>query len=335
MIKTPFYLVLFALLLSSCKTKTTTLSVKEEMPTTTADGSVITFPDQKTISFFKTKTVQESTVEAELAAPGKIAATILPSSEDAGQNIVLFDNSELAGNYTLLIQHQMNVRQIQNVNIKQKQIELDRVKDLQKHGAATGQDLLNAQTALSIEQTNLANEKAALIEHETKLKAGGFQPEILRQSPSGKAFIICDIPENQLNKITKGQNCSISFTAFPNQKFNGKIDGIADMIDNQTRMIKVRIILNNTDLALKSGMFAMVSFGVNEGNYINIDKNSLIAVQGKQYVFIKTAPLVFERREVQVGQQIGNRLIIFGGIKKGEEIASEGVMQLKGLSFGY
>lgn len=335
MIKIPLSILSVFFVLSACTEKHSSSSTKEEVPTINRDGSILTFPDAKTISFFKTKEIEASNLEIELTAPGKIAATILSSSEGADQNIVLFDNSDLAGNYTQLNQHKINIRQIQSINIQQKKIELERIKDLQKHGAATGQDLLNAQTALSIEQTNLANEKAALIEHETKLKAGGFEPELLHKAKTGTGFVICDIPENQLSKIKKGQACIITFTAFPNQKFQGTIDGIADMIDDQTRMIKVRILLKNLNSELKSGMFAMVSFGINEGHFIHISKNSLIAVQGKQYVFIQTSPLTFERKEVQVGQQFGDKIIIYSGIKEGEKIAVDGVMQLKGLSFGY
>ena len=43
----------------------------------------------------------------------------------------------------------------------------------------------------------------------------------------------------------------------------------------------------------------------------------------------------FERREIQVGQQIGDRIIVFSGVKSDDQVAVKGVMQLKGLSFGY
>lgn len=335
MMKNLGYIFLSLLLLTACGGKEKKVSEKQTTPTVSNNGTTISFPDAESIAFFKTEKISSSNIEAELNAPGKIAATVLPSGEGASQNIILFENSELAGNYTQLIQHQINISQIQNINIKQKQLELERTKDLYLHGAATGQDLLNAQTALSMEQTNLANEKAALIEHETKLKSGGFNPEVLRKAKAGTAFIICDIPENQINKIKEGQTCNIAFTAFPNEKFTGKIDAIADMVDNATRMVKVRISINNATRKLKSGMFANVSFGLSEGNFISISKTSLVTVQGKNYVFVKKSATEFERREIQTGQQIGDKIIVFSGLNNGEEIAIEGVMQLKGLSFGY
>ncbi len=331
-----FIFVLFSLLfLFSCEKKETRKLPSTQSPTVREGGKVIILPETQSADFFKTQAVNDSNILAEFTAPAKVSATVLVSDEGAKQNVILFENSELAGNYSLLTQHQMNINQIQNISIKQKQIELERIKDLLTHGAATGQDLLNAQAALSMEQTNLANERSALIEHEVKLIANGFDPSMLKTAKMGTAYLICDIPESQIAKIAEQSQCQISFTAFPNEIFKGTIDHVADMVDNTTRMVKLRIVLNNTDSKLKAGMFAMAAFGLDEGKFISVHRNALITVQGKHYVFVETALRTFERREVKIGQQMANRIIIFEGLKNGEKIAVEGVMQLKGLSFGY
>ncbi len=321
--------------LSNCERKENKISEKMPSPTIENNGAIVKFNDTKSVLLFKSEKISKYKITEELKFPGKIAASVLASQEGASQNIILFDNPDLAENYTQLIQHQININQIQNITIKQKQIELDRVQDLYSHGAATGQDLLNAQSALYIEQTNLANEKTALIEHESKLKSAGFDPEALRNAKPGTIFVICDIPENLISKIKEGQICTINFAAYPNEEFSGKIDAIADLLDNSTRMAKVRIIITNLTNKLKSGMYADVIFQFNEDSLISINKNSLVTVQGKNYVFIKKSNNQFERREIQIGQQIGNQIIVLNGLNIGDEVVVEGVMQLKGLSFGY
>ena len=324
------------MLIYSCGREKDKIKQPENLtPQVVESGKKIIFPNAESIKFFETEIVSSSSLNAEIIAPAKVAAAVVKSDEGASQNIVLFENPDLAGSYTQLIQHLININQIQNINIKQKKIELERIKDLQSHGAATGKDLLEAQTALSMQETNLANERAAIIEHETKLKAGGFQPEILRKAEAGTAYIICDIPENRISKIKKGSDCILEFTSFPNEKFPGTIDDIADVVDQSTRMVKLRVSLNNSTGKFKAGMFATVSFGVSEGNNISVSKNSLITIQGRNYVFVKSNAATFEKKEVKTGNQIGDRIIIFSGLNIGEAIAVKGVMQLKGLSFGY
>lgn len=335
MIRHSLYIFSFLILFVSCGKKEEKTIVRPTAPVASEDGSSIVFTDLESLAFFKTQKVGTSQIDAELDATGKVAATVLPSGEGASQIIILFNNPELASHYTQLIQHQININQIQNISIKQKQLELARTEDLLAHGAVSGQDLINVQTELAIERNMLANEKTGLLEHETHLKGGGFNPNILRQAKAGTAYVICDIPENQIDKIEIGESCNISFSAFPNEKFTGKIDAIADIVDNATRMVKVRITVNNASNKLKSGMYAKVSFGLSEGDLIGIDKSALVTVQGKHYVFVKKSDNEFERRQVQIGQEMGDQVLILNGLEYDDEIVVEGVMQLKGLSFGY
>jgi len=324
------------LLIASCEKKEEKAEkVENTEPRITENGAKISFPKTESVKFFETETIGSSALTADIAAPATVSATVVKSNEGASQNIVLFQNPDLAGSYTQLIQHLITINQIQNVNIKQRRIELSRVQDLQQHGAATGKDLMDAQTAMSMEQTNLSNERAALIEHETKLKEGGFHPEVLRRAKAGTAYITCDIPENDISKIKNGSQCTVQFTAFPNEKFIGKIDDVADMVDPTTRMVKLRVNINNTDGKLKAGMFGTVGFGVSEGKNISVDKDALITIQGKSYVFVKQGANGFLRKEVNVGNQVGDRIIVFSGLNNGDSVAIKGVMQLKGLSFGY
>lgn len=335
MMKNILYLLPILMFLASCGSEEQKHAAANPAPVVSENGKTIFFPDTDMLVFLRTETVSGSDVSADFAAIGKVGATVLASSIGASQHIILFEDPDLSGNFTQLIQHQINIRQIEGINIRQRQIELERTKDLLQHGVATGQGLLDAESALSMEQTSLANEKAALIEHEAKLKSNGFDPGSLRNAKAGTAYIICDIPENQISNVKQGTTCTITFTSFPNESYTGRIEDIADMVDNATRMVKVRIIVNNAGSRLKAGMFANVSFGLSGGNFITVSKASLVTIQGKNYVFAKKSANEFERREVQTGQQIGDRLIVFSGLDDGDEITVEGVMQLKGLSFGY
>ena len=330
------YCLVFIVFLCSCSgEKKNANKVENLMPQMSEGGSKITFPNAESTSFFETEKITSSVLNSEIIAPAKVAATVIKSEEGASQNLVLFENPDLAGSYTQLIQHLININQIQNVRIKQRKTELDRVKDMQQHGAASGKDLLEAQAALSIEESNLANEKAAIIEHETKLKEGGFHPEILRKAAAGTTYIICEIAENRINKIVEGSSCSLQFTSFPDEKFTGRIDDVADMVDQTTRMVKLRVSMDNANAKIKAGMFALVSFTIREGDHINVSKNAVITIQGRNYVFVKTNPTTFERKEVRTGNQIADRIIVYSGLNNNDAVAVKGVMQLKGLSFGY
>jgi multidrug efflux pump subunit AcrA (membrane-fusion protein) len=332
---------------ASCKSEKKEKVTIESSPVISNQGKKITLLDTSSNQFFATETINATNVSAQLTAPAKVAASVVPSQSGAGQNIVLFDNPELAGNYSELVQHQLNIKQKQNIIeqkeliIRQKQIELDRFIDLAEHGAGTGKDvsdartdLIGAQTDLRMAQNEVANEQTGLIEQEARLKQAGFDPRLLRRG-GGRAFIICDIPENQISKIKEGSKCRITFTSFPNESFSGQIADVADVVDNVTRMVKLLISITNPMNKFRAGMFATVVFRVNEGKQISIPNDAVATVQGKNYVFTKTGSNTYERREVTIGEQIGDSVIVYSGLQPSDAVAIKGVMQLKGLSFGY
>lgn len=313
------------------------------------NGIRIEFPqDSVTLGFFKTETVTSGNLDAELSAPARVVATVLRSSENPAQNLVLFDNPDLTANYTALLQHVVNISQKQNIIrqkmaiVSQKEIELSRFTDLVNHGAGTGKevtdaktDLIAAQTDRSVAETELANEKTTVIEHEARLKLAGFDPESLLRAKAGKVWLICDVPENLVTEIREGNSCKLQFTAYPGEVFTGRIEDVGEVIDNTTRMVKLRIGLANKENKLRAGMFANVQFGISEGNSLSIPKSAMITVQGKNYVFVQHAGGVFERKEVVTGSQVKDRIIIYSGLKELDAVVTDGAMQLKGLSFGY
>jgi cobalt-zinc-cadmium efflux system membrane fusion protein len=307
----------------------------DSKPTVSADGVNIQFHDSTNLSFIKTTHLSASSLTSELHFPARVAATSVASREGAERNIILFEDPELTDNYMALIQHLITVNQIKNVNIKQKTTELDRVKDLAANGAATGKDVLEAETALAVENAHLGNERASLIEHEANLKQAGFEPDELVNAPPGKCWILCEVPETMLGGLSVRDECQISFTSFPDDKFKGNIEAVGDVVNRNTRMVKIRIGVKNPNSRFKAGMFANVSFDKAVKNAVTIPKQAVVTVQGKTYCFVKIAPLKFERQEVTVSSLNGDRAVIASGIDGSEEVVTEGAMQLKGLSFGY
>ncbi|MFY7827218.1 MAG: efflux RND transporter periplasmic adaptor subunit [Flectobacillus sp.] len=354
--RTLIFISLLTFSLWGCNKESKKLQSDIQSPTVSKDGVNIVIPDKQSAEFFKTETVASSVITADLSAPAQVVATVV------ADKVVLFSNPDLTSDYTELLNHQSAIAQRKAVVlqkqsviaqkdaiIKQKQIEIERFEDLKEHGSATGKDVSDARTdkllaesEKSIAQSEKASaeadliaERSLIIEHSTNLKVAGFEPTTLMDSPIGNAWIIADVSENQILKIKQGARCQIKFTAYPEETFTGTVNGIADVMDNISHMTKVRILINNKQEKFRSGMFALVSFGISEGNFISVDKNALITVQGKNYVFVKKDDKTFERREVHTGQQIGDRIIIFQGLHNNDKVVNAGAIQLKGLSFGY
>ncbi|UFH54107.1 efflux RND transporter periplasmic adaptor subunit [Spirosoma sp. KNUC1025] len=316
-----FYSIcLLTLLALGCKEKPKATLKSVPRPTVSADGVHLSFPDSVMMRSFATQPAHSEPIRTDFSAPGHVAAMVLRSGENPSERLVLFDDPGLSDNYTAILQHRINI-QTQRGN-------LERVKDLEAHGAASGKEVIEA-------QTQLANEEAAIISDEATLKLAGFDPVALRRAAPNTILVVCEIPENQFGSIRQGLVCTLNFTAFPNERFMGRIDNVNDYVDNTTRQIKLRIAVANPDGRLKAGMFATVAFGVTEGKFMTVSRDAVVTVQGRDYVFVRTGPKAIERRAIQLGQQRADRVVVQGGLTENDPVVIANVLQLKGLSFGY
>jgi Cu(I)/Ag(I) efflux system membrane fusion protein len=80
-------------------------------------------------------------------------------------------------------------------------------------------------------------------------------------------WVLADIYEHEMSLIKKGQPVEITAVAYPGEKFIGKIAFIDPFLDPQTRSIKVRIDVPNSQFKLKPGMFVdvLIHFPIQEG----------------------------------------------------------------------
>jgi RND family efflux transporter MFP subunit len=65
--------------------------------------------------------------------------------------------------------------------------------------------------------------------------------------------------ESEVGFLAAGRGARISFAAFPDETFTGRIETINPIIDENTRTAKVTVLVNNRDGRILPGMYARVS----------------------------------------------------------------------------
>ena len=79
---------------------------------------------------------------------------------------------------------------------------------------------------------------------------------------------------------------------------------------------------------LKPDMFAKVFIGIGQASAKLVIPTSAVVKEGtKSFVFAKHDD-AFEKHEVTLGEQSGNRVVVLSGVEEGETIASKGAFIL-------
>ena len=283
------------------------------------NGLTITFPKESPgLSEFKEQPAEKGTATLSLVAPARIVASISPSA--GGGKVILFDSPDATSLYSQYKQSKAAV-QLTEKN-------LERIKQMYASLAATVKDLNQA-------ETDAATAKASLDEMTGRLRTLGFNPSELESVKGNTVWLMADVPEDQLHEISKGEIVKVSLSAFPGKIFTGRTDAAGEIIDPNTREIKVRISLNNSGGSLLPGMFAQVDFGSRINQAFVLPLTSAVTVEGKNYLFVRIAPNVFERREIVIANSDASKLVVLSGISSGDKVVTSGAMLLKGISFGF
>ena len=147
------------------------------------------------------------------------------------------------------------------------------------------------------------------------------------------------LPQQYFGQLTQGLEVRVTTDAIPDRVFKGKLTAINSMIDSSTRNITLQATLDNSDHALRPGMFAKAEVMLPE-------KHKALVVPGSaiSYAPFGDSVFVIEKKKdektgkesqairqqfVRVGEARGDLVAITQGLKAGETIVSTGVFKLR------
>lgn len=153
---------------------------------------------------------------------------------------------------------------------------------------------------------------------------------ILEISNLDTVWVEAPIFEQDLSRLAGNVSATFTTPAYPNQEFKGVVLDIGAVIDEQTRASKVVFQLPNNGRALRLGMQANVRLDAGEQvTAMLIPREAVLEHEGRKIVYVLLSGEEFERREVVVGDEMGNKVAVLSGLNKGERVVTQGALQLK------
>ncbi|MFQ5863288.1 MAG: efflux RND transporter periplasmic adaptor subunit [Candidatus Brocadiales bacterium] len=146
-------------------------------------------------------------------------------------------------------------------------------------------------------------------------------------------WIILDIYEKDLAKISIGQEVKVSVSAYPDTYFHSHITYISDVIDERTRTVKVRVEVDNSERKLKPGMFVTAKIIMGETvpghKRLIIPSSAIESYEGKKTVFVALGNYAYKMKEVFVGREFDGQVEVLEGLNEGDEVVTKGSFYLK------
>jgi membrane fusion protein, copper/silver efflux system len=146
--------------------------------------------------------------------------------------------------------------------------------------------------------------------------------EMLMLSDLSSVWVIADVAEQDLSGILTGSTAAVTFRAYPNETFAGRVTFIQNELEMSSRTAKVRVEIDNADHRIKYEMFADVEFnaGSADADRLVVPDSALIDSGNRQVVLVDLGEGRFDPRAVKIGLRGDRYVEIVEGIAPGENV---------------
>ncbi|HKR78155.1 MAG TPA: efflux RND transporter periplasmic adaptor subunit, partial [Nitrospira sp.] len=131
--------------------------------------------------------------------------------------------------------------------------------------------------------------------------------------------------------VKVGLPVTVTVESSPAEPFEGIIRYIGDVVDPNSRTVKIRCDVDNPTHQVKAEEFARITVKfTSPESVIAVPLKAVIRLADKAFVFVSRSNGEFERRNVVLGPSFGDFIEIREGLKSGDHIAVKGTLLLEG-----
>jgi Cu(I)/Ag(I) efflux system membrane fusion protein len=151
------------------------------------------------------------------------------------------------------------------------------------------------------------------------------ETEMFTIADLSRVWVMVDVFEAQIDWLAPGLTAEIRVPARPGKVWEGRVDYLYPELDPETRTLRVRLVFDNPDLALKPNMFAdVVIYGGPKRDVLKIPAEAMI-VTGERATVVKVIEEGrFQPVDVVAGMERAGEVEILSGLEEGDRIVLSG-----------
>lgn len=217
----------------------------------------------------------------------------------------------------------------------------ERMKNLYDVGGISKQDLDQAETAMIVARTAVAN-----LDENSDLRSpiGGIVTE--RNYDSGDMYaalpvivvqqlnpvkVLINVTEELFPRLQKGMNVELRLDVYPDQVFDGKIHLIYPTIDAKTHTFVTEVVIPNNEMKVRPGMFGRITISLGTLDHVVIPDRAVVKQQGsgERFAYMyNNADSTVVRKVLTLGRRLNNSYEVISGIDEKAQVVVAGQTRL-------
>ncbi len=135
-------------------------------------------------------------------------------------------------------------------------------------------------------------------------------------------WVLADLYQSEMAMTAPGNSATVSASFLSGETLRGRVDFVYPTMTEETRTVKVRLVIPNPKGLLKPGMFVRVSLAGKGKDALAIPRSALIQTGERQIVFVEQSPGIYAPREVKTGVGGKDLLEVLAGLSEGETVVT-------------
>ena len=228
------------------------------------------------------------------------------------------------------------------LQIQNDEVEYARLKGLYEEGGVSQSDFETAELGYKVRKTNYQN----LLEN-TILRSPITGYVTARNFDKGDMFsmsaplftvqqvipvkLLVGISENEYTKVKKGDTVSLTVDALPDRTFTGKVNRLYPTINAATHTFNAEVLVQNSDRALRPGMFARVKVVFGTNHRVVLPDQCIVKQEGtgQKFVYVLNNDETVSYVPVTLGRHMGTEYEVIDGVLEGDTVVLKGQATLK------
>jgi Cu(I)/Ag(I) efflux system membrane fusion protein len=139
-----------------------------------------------------------------------------------------------------------------------------------------------------------------------------------------RVWILANVSQRESGSLAPGAAASVSTAELPDSVFEARVGNVLPQFDPASRTLQVRLEAANPRFTLKPEMYVDLKFAVHTPPGLVVPQEAVMNSGLKKTVFVDKGEGRFERRTVQTGWRLGDRVQIVNGLAAGERVVVSG-----------
>jgi cobalt-zinc-cadmium efflux system membrane fusion protein len=136
-------------------------------------------------------------------------------------------------------------------------------------------------------------------------------------------WVLANVYETDIDKVKEKDTVFVTTIAYPDKIYKATIDKVYNVLDPQTRVMKIRVKLDNPDYLLKPEMYANVVVNYAEPeSMITISSSAIVFDNSNNYVLVYGGNKKFTVKKIDLYKTIGAKAYVRSGLAEGDRIVT-------------